>query len=208
MKDLLAIMAALLAAGSTIPYVIDTVRKQTKPNIVTWSTWSILTLVAAAAAFAAGEPRTAALIGASTISTAAVVVAGLWHGVAKFSWFDGLCQAGAVLGLGLWLLLDSPTVGIVIPVCIDFVALLPTVRHAWLRPGEETWQAFVIAVVASLLTLLSLSRFNVNSLLYPLYLFAANLLIVAIVIWRRLRTGVSLARVVKPPQSAEANATM
>src|SRR6476469_4023817 len=124
MKDILALCAALLAIVSVGPYIIDVIKKRTKPNIVTWFTWSILTGVATAAAIAADEPRTALLVGASTLCTGAVVVAGFFNGIAKFSWFDGLCQAGAVAGLALWIIFNSPTIGIVVPVVIDFIALL------------------------------------------------------------------------------------
>jgi hypothetical protein len=194
MKEVFAILGAGLAVVSTLPYIVDTIRKRTKPNIVSWMTWTILTLVATAASLAAREPRTALLIGASSICTGAVVVAGLWHGIAKFSWFDGLCQAGAVGGLVLWLVFDSPTIGIIVPVAIDFVAMLPTLRHSWLKPGEETWQTFLIGVIAPVLTILSLAKFSVNSLLYPFYLFVANLLIVVTVVYRRRQLGISMSR--------------
>lgn len=185
MKESLAIIAAIFATFATVPYIIDVFHKKTKPNIVSWFTWSLLTGIATAAAFAAHEPRTALLTGASTICSLGVVVAGSWYGIAKFSLFDALCQGGAIAGLVLWLLFDSPTIGIVVPVVIDFVAALPTLRHAWLKPAEETWQAFFIGVVAATLTLFSLQRLNIASTLYPAYLLVANGLIVATVLYRR-----------------------
>lgn len=201
MKDALALAAALLAIIAVVPYIIDVLKKRTKPNIVSWFTWTVLTGVATAAAIAANEPRTALLIGASTLCTAAVVVVGFWNGVAKFSWFDGLCQVGAVAGLVLWLVFNSPTIGIVIPVAIDFIVMLPTLRHAWLKPGEETWQTFFIGSLAAVLTMTSLDRLSINSVLYPIYLFVANGLIVLAVIYRRRQFGMSLSRAIVEPIS-------
>lgn len=197
MKDILAYIAAGVAILSVIPYITDVIRKRTKPNIVTWFTWTVLTGVATAAAWSAGEHRAALLIGASTLCTAAVVVAGVRYGIARLSWFDGLCQLGAIIGLGLWLVFKSPTIGIVVPVTIDFIVMLPTLRHAWLAPAEETWQTFVLSATAALLTVLSLSNWTLNGLLYPVYLLAANSLIVAAVIIQRRRSGISLTRVVR-----------
>ena len=144
MRDALTIVGALLATFSTVPYLIDIVRKRTKPNIVSWLTWTILTSIATAAAFAAHEPRSALLTLGATICCASVVVLGLKFGIAKFSKFDILCQVGAILGLIFWLVFDSPVIGIAVPVAIDFIGAMPTVRHGWLKPGEETWQTFLI----------------------------------------------------------------
>jgi hypothetical protein len=194
MKELIAVAGALVAAVSTIPYIIDTVKGRTKPNIVTWFTWTLLTLIAALAAFASHEPKSAYLLLANTFCTGLVVAVGLRYGTAKYSWFDGLCQLGTVAGLVLWLVFNSPTIGIVVPLTIDFIGMLPTLRHSWLKPAEETWQTFLIGVVAPLLTIVSLTRYNIASLLFPLYLFLANAAIVAVVITRRRQLGLSLAR--------------
>jgi hypothetical protein len=194
MRNLLALIGALLATISTLPYIIDIIKRRTKPNIVSWITWTMLTGIAMAAAFAAREPRTAILMLGSTVCTFAVVVLGLRYGIAKFSPFDGLCQLGAVVGLVLWLIFNSPSIAIIAAVTIDFIGMLPTLRHSWLEPQEETWQTFVIGIVAPLFTIVSLEAFNVASLLYPIYLVLANSAIVFAVIYRRKLLGISLAR--------------
>jgi D-alanyl-lipoteichoic acid acyltransferase DltB (MBOAT superfamily) len=193
-KEFLAIFAAALAAVSTFPYLVDIVRRKTKPNIVTWLTWTILTLISGLAALAAGEPRAALLLFGSTICTGAVVVLGLKFGIAKFSLFDTLCWIGAGLGLLFWLIFNSPTIGIVVPVIIDFVGMMPTLRHSYLKPDEETWQTFLIGIIAPILTIMSLNDFNINNLAYPLYLLLANTAIVATVVTRRRQLGLPLGR--------------
>jgi hypothetical protein len=193
-KELVALLGAALAAVSTVPYLIDIVRGKTKPNIVTWVTWTMLTVIAGSAALAAGEPKAALLLYGNSVCTGLVVVLGIKYGTAKFSRFDIFCQIGALLGLVFWLVFNSPTVGILVPLAIDFMGLLPTLRHSWLKPGEETWQSFLIGVVAPAFTIASLSRYNVASLVFPLYLLLANAAIVATVIYRRKLLNVPLGR--------------
>lgn len=192
MRNTLAWAAAIVAACSTLPYLVDIVKRRTKPNIVSWLTWTILTSIATAAAFAAGAPRSALLTLGSAICTAAVVVLGVYYGTAKFSRFDIVCQIGAFLGLALWLILKAPIWGIIIPVGIDFVAVLPTLRHSWLKPGEETWQTFIIGVIAASLTVVSLTDYSLAGLLYPAYLVIANGVIVLAVLGRRKHLGLGL----------------
>jgi hypothetical protein len=183
----LAAIGGIVAIVSVVPYVLDILRHKTRPNIVSWFTWTILTGIATAAAFAAHEPRTAILTLASTLCTGLVVVLGLRFGIAKFSLLDILCQIGAVVGLALWLIFNSPTIGIVVPVTIDFIAVLPTLHHAWLKPYEETWQTFFMATAAPVFTLVSLTTYTTASLLYPAYLLIANISITATILASRRR---------------------
>jgi hypothetical protein len=193
-KDSIAIIGALLTIVSVIPYVIDIIKHRTRPNIVSWITWTLLTSIAAAAAYAAHEPRTGLLMIACMICTLSVVVVGARYGIAKFSWFDGFCQAGAVAGLILWLMFNSPDIAIIATVSIDFLGALPTMLHAYKKPGEETWQTFGIGVLGPLVTIISLSRYNIASLLYPIYLVIANSLITGLIVGRRKQLGMNLRK--------------
>ncbi len=193
-REVLAVVAGLIALAAAIPYLIDIIKGKTKPNIVTWVTWSMLTIIGTAAAFAGHEPRTAYLILGDTVANILTVGLGLKYGIAKFTLFDGLCQIGAVSGLLLWLLFNSPVIAIVMVLAVDFFGLLPTLRHAWIKPQEETWQTFLIITGASILTLLSLNTFSAVSLSYPLYLLSANVSIVIVVIWRRKQLRLTLSR--------------
>jgi hypothetical protein len=100
----------------------------------------------------------------------------------------------AVLGLVFWLVFNSPTIGIVVPLAVDFIGGLPTIRHSWLKPAEETWQTFMVGVIAPMFTIASLTRFNIASLAFPLYLFIANTALVIIIITRRKQQGIPLSR--------------
>jgi hypothetical protein len=194
MKNALAIIGGLIAALSTLPYLIDIVRRKTKPNIVTWFTWTLLTGIATAAVFASHEPRAAILTLGSSICTGLVVILGLKYGIAKMSLFDGLCQLGAIIGLALWLIFNSPAVAIAFSLAIDFIVMLPTLRHSWLHPQEETWQTFIIGIIAALFILASLSDYNFASLAFPVYLMLADLLVASVIIYRRNRKGLTLSR--------------
>ena len=194
MREALAIIGAVIAALGTVPYLVDIVRGKTKPNIVTWLTWTMLTAISGAAALVAGEPKTAAFLFGNSLCTGLVVVLGLKYGTAKFSRFDVACQVSAVLGLVFWLVFNSPTIGIVVPLVVDFIGALPTVRHSWLKPAEETWQAFMVGVIAPMFTIASLTRFNIASLAFPLYLFIANTALVVIIVIPRKQQGIPLSR--------------
>src|SRR5258708_7484965 len=131
MKQALLVFSFCLALYAAVPYMVDIVKRKTKPNIVTWFTWTLLTGIATAAAFAAGEPRSAVITLAVSIQTGSIVLLGLKYGIAKMNWFDGLCQLGVLVALVLWLVFKSPLIAITGALIIDFIGLLPTAKHSW-----------------------------------------------------------------------------
>src|SRR4051812_17314343 len=108
MHDVLAVAGALISSTGAIPYIIDIVKGKTHPNLVTWVTYSLVNIVAALAAFNAGEPRTALLSFCAFLATGAIAFMGIKHGVRKYTTFDIACQILAVVGIILWQLTGNP----------------------------------------------------------------------------------------------------
>jgi hypothetical protein len=157
-------------------------------------TWTILLGIGTAAAFAAHQPRSALLTLGDTICTLLVVLLGIKYGIAKLSTFDAVCQFTAIVGLVLWIVFNSPLIAIIFAISIDFIVALPTFRHSWLHPKEETWQTFGIGVIASALALISLQEYRVSGWIFPVYLLLSNAAIALTIIYRRKQKGLSLAR--------------
>lgn len=181
-------LSVVSLVGSVVPYIIDVLRGKTKPNIVTWITWTLLTLVATIAEIAAGEYVTATVTAASALSTLSVVILGLKYGHAKYSRFDAACQTGVLFGFVLWYIFDSPLAAVWMALSIDFVGALPTIRHSWLQPHEETWVTFAISSFGALFAILALGNYNLVNLSYPLYLLIMDTVIAGVIIYRQKRT--------------------
>jgi hypothetical protein len=185
MNILFLALATIITLGSVIPYLRDIIAGKTKPNIVSWITWTLITGIATAAEIAGHQYITAILTGASMLETAIVVALGLRYGYVKYSRFDILCQISALFGLLLWLIFNSPSIGVVASVIIDFIGVMPTIRHGWERPYEETWIAFALCSVGGVLGLLALSTYTTTSLAYPLYIPLINALTAGVIIGRQ-----------------------
>ena len=136
MKTAFLIISTAVVLASVVPYLLDILRHKTKPNIVSWLTWTMLTGIATAAEIGAGEYVTAIFTGASTIETGLVVLLGLRYGFVKYARFDIVCQLAAIGGIILWQIFNSPEIALLATVAIDFVGALPTLRHGWQKPGE------------------------------------------------------------------------
>lgn len=188
MTTMLNTLAMVLVVISGLPYLRDTLRGKTKPNIVSWFTWTLLTAIGGTIALIEGELGIAMLTYANTLSTGSIVIAGLRYGYAEMGWFDAVCQLAAIAAIGVWQLMDSPLAALLIVIVTDAIGLLPTLRHSYLKPGEETLSAYLLVAAGSALALLTLDSFAAINLLYPVYLVCADMLVAVVLVSRRACT--------------------
>ena len=193
-KSILLIFGPALNLVSIVPYIIDIIRGKTKPNVVSWVTWTILTGVGTAAVIAQAGLISSLLPMSATLCTLSIVLLGFKYGFAKYSKFDIFCQVCAALGLALWLIFNSPLIALIAVLVIDAIAAMPTLVHAFKQPQEETWETFWVGSLAALLTLFSVSNLTVGKAAYPIYLMIANGGISITIIVMRLKRGYSLTR--------------
>jgi hypothetical protein len=185
MRSDLAFVAGCIAIFGAIPYILDTLKGKTHPNIVTWFTWTLLNVINAAAAWSSGAAQTAIFSTGGAIATGAILLVGLRYGLKQYSRFDVLCQGAALVGVVLWKLTDRPQIAVAINVVADFAGWLPTYRHAWRSPHAETWQTFALSGLSAVLTLISIQHYTFIALAFPLYIFCANSTIVSTILARR-----------------------
>lgn len=189
MKDALLLASAVLGIMSVFPYCYDIWRKKTKPNLVSWITWTLLSGITTAALISAGEYRAAFFAASATIAPGLVVLFGLRHGYVKYSQFDVICQIGAIFGIILWQLFNDPLLAVIASVTIDLIGAAPTVRHSWRKPFEETWQTYAISVFTVSLGIAGLEVYDFINLIYPVYLFLLCGLLTIIILYQRQRLG-------------------
>ena len=139
-----------------------------------------------------GQPVAAAFSGSVCIETLCVVLLGLRHGYVKYTPFDVFCQIGAAVGLVLWWIFNSAAVAVAAMVAIDFIGALPTIRHAWLSPAEETFSTYALSGAGAVFGLCALSTYNWVDVPYVLYVVIINVVFVAVILVSRARATARL----------------
>jgi hypothetical protein len=167
-------ITSILTFVSVWPYMYDIVRGRTKPRIVSWLNWSLLTGIAAFASLSAHEYTSAVVTGASSLETIGVAILAIRCGDKKIERLDVLCQIGAVVGLVLWFAFDSPLIALYATLIIDFTVALPTYRHCWYRPWEETPSAYYLCATGFFLAIFTVHNHTLAGYAFPVYLFLAN----------------------------------
>jgi len=171
----LIVLSSILTITSVVPYIIEIIKGTTKPRVVSWLTWSVLTGIACVASFSDGQIPSGVLMLAATLETALVVVLGLKHGDRKFERLDVYCLSGALFGLLLWFIFSSPAIAVLAAVGIDLIGAIPTLKHSWQKPYEETWSAFALAALGGGITVLIAGSWAPTAVAYPLYILVINI---------------------------------
>src|SRR5258707_13209164 len=105
-------LSAVLGAAGTVPYIVATVRRATRPRLVTWLTWCLLTAVAGAASASVGDYPSAAFSFVGTLATGLVLVAGLRFGDRSLTRLDVVCLLAVAVGFFRWRTLNLPEVAV------------------------------------------------------------------------------------------------
>jgi len=97
------------------------------------------------------------------------------------------------------MIFNSPAIGVWAAIIIDFVGLVPTIKHAWEAPGEETWLTYALVGIGgtcAVVPVLLHDHITVTAIGYPTYA-ALSLGSLSILIIIRRRFAVANAQSAK-----------
>ena len=171
-------------ARSGLPYVRDILRRSTKPERATWWVWTGLGVMSVIAQFQAGNRWSLAMTIASVLACAVIAFLSLTHGYGRFKVRDTAALVVAASGMALSQVLHSPLVALLIIIGVDMIGYSLTIAKTWHSPETETLSTWILASAGGLLGFLAVGSLNFTQVIYPIYIFVGNLLMVAIIVSR------------------------
>lgn len=182
-----AILLRLTAGGG---YLISTLRGKAKPNIVSWSLWSLTALIAFAAQIDKGGGSEALVTLAIAFGPLAVIAVAVLKGAQSLTLtrLDVWCLSLAIAGIILWIRTKDPLLALLMSIVADILASIPTVVKSYLTPQTESAAAYSLSIISMIVTLLTIRQWNVMSWAFPLYILVINLTFVTLILLpKRLR---------------------
>jgi hypothetical protein len=175
---IIGFISGILQVIAIVPYIKDTLKGTTRPNVVSQSLWTVLQIITVAAQFAAGASWSVIFLIAMTLNTCAVVfLCFRGYGYKKYGWFDYFCLVAAIASIVVWQVTQNPIWALIIAVTANLFATLPTVVKAYKEPKTENAKAWTIMLIASALGLASSTIWNVQNILFPIYFMGESGLI-------------------------------
>ncbi len=185
MKEILGVIAVILAFVAYIPYYRDILKGKTKPHIYSWFVWGFITAIIFALQVKGGGGAGAWVTLSAAIFSFIVFFLGLRNGDKDITRSDTIFFMAALAATGVWVFAKEPTLSVILLVTIDMLGFAPTIRKSWNKPNEETLFLWSLNGFRHGLSILALRSYNLLTLLYPLVWTVANFSFSLMLITRR-----------------------
>lgn len=201
------IVAGVLSVFAYLPYIIDTIRGQTRPQRSTWFIWSILSSVSFFAQVTEGATDSLWFSGVQASGTILVSLLSIRFGTGSFlNRADSFILTGAAFGLCLWYLTDSAVYALAIAIGISALGSVLTIAKAYRDPDSESILSWLVSFTSTIFAIISVGKLDAVILAYPVYLFVLyGSIIVAILLGWMTETvrGTTPAHYVRMPLKTE-----
>lgn len=187
-KDVFSICGGIFAVAGFIPYIRAIVLKETKPAKASWIIWAVLDTITFFGMYAK-HSLNGQMIGIIA-GVWIVVVLALKYGESGWTILDKSCLFGAFIGIILWIVFDSPVLGIMMSLSIIFLGSIPTFVSAWKDPSRENKLGWVIYWFSCVFTLAALPAWTVEDAAQPIIFFLIETVMIYILFVRPRRLSV------------------
>lgn len=167
MKEVLAVASLAFSIGANIPYVFETIQGKVKPERISWLLWTLLGgTYFLSAVFADGAVW---FTFGELVGPIAILLLSIKYGVGGKSRLDKYSLVVALIAFSLLFVLDGVLISLGLALLIDGIGAVLTIRKLLVDPASESRSFWTLAAVASVLAILSLHTYNLETLLFPVY---------------------------------------
>lgn len=207
MLQLIGILSGVLAVISYVPYIRDIVRrdvrnedlssswldsglymsKSAKPARSAWLIWTLAAIVAFLTQLQLGATFSLSLTAADALGSLVVFGLSFKYGYGGFMKRDLLGLLIVAASLVTWRITDDAFYGLTLSIAAMAVGAALTIWKTVEHPNHETYPAWILLWIASLLAAVSVGAFNIAQLAYPAYGFIFTGAILASIFLGRMK---------------------
>jgi hypothetical protein len=178
LQFLSGLLGSIFTVLCFIPYIITTLQGKTKPNRATWWVWGINGSVLCLGNLAAGADYTMLPLICAVVAQLCVAILSIKHGEGGWNRFDRKCLIASGISFLLWRILNYDIIAIILPLLIDILAALPTLKKSYYKPETEDLLTYALYTVGGLFTVLAIQDWSFEIAITPLYVLLINAVLV------------------------------
>lgn len=178
MRLFLGIAAVVLNTIGYYPYIRDILRGKVKPQRMTWGIWTILTSIFAVNQIANEGGWSSLFFVSTSILVLVTFLLSLKFGVGGFGKLDIICFIFALALFIYWATIQNTRISTLVAVNIDLIAIIPTIIKTFKLPDTESYPQWMLAGIGGLLSLFAVPKLDWALIIYPVYIFVANYVVV------------------------------
>jgi hypothetical protein len=145
----------------------------------------VISLLFVGTLYAQGDHNGIYIALAQLIGSFIILILCIKKGIGGSSKFDFLILFLALLSLIVWKTTDNPTLGLCMSIVTDLIAFTPTLIKTWQLPYTEEWKFYLSDVIAASLSILSITAYSLQNLVFPIYILLINTMSVILILYRR-----------------------
>lgn len=187
MKEFVIILAVSMSIIGNVPYLIDVIKKKIKPHPYTWFIWSIVSAVTFFGQLLKGGGAGVIPTAFAEIFTIIIFIFSLQYGFKHIDRKDNYFLIAALIGLIPWIMTKDPTISVIVVVCIDVIAFIPTLIKTYKRPDSEISILYIMNVTRHMLTLLLIRRYNIATSLHSVVMIVTNTLMAIFILRHKFK---------------------
>jgi hypothetical protein len=197
MKETFGLISGLVVIISVIPYAIGTYRRTIKPNLASWSVWSVICLALLLTYRSSGAKANIwpAVFGFTNPTLIAILA--IWRGERKWpNALEIVCVIIGLISIGMWCLVYDnqkwSSYALYLGIIADAVAAIPTIAFVWKSPGEDRPAAWLIFAVGYCLAIPAISEHTFANYILPVYMTVGPIVIAIPLVTYRVRLRIPL----------------
>lgn len=193
---LFGILSAFFALMGIIPYVIDIIKGNTRPQRAAFFILTIAAVISFFAQLHQGAHFSLYVALAFVVCNSIVLLLSIKHGIGGFRKIDKISLLLALGVLAIWYSTKSPALAIVCIVLFNSIAKFLVAHKVYYQPHTELLFSWATGIFAGIFSMLAVGKLDVILLLAPLQIFASSLMIVLIIKVRRNQRVNQVAHIV------------
>lgn len=174
-------LAAVFSILAYLTYIIAALKGKNRPSRASWFIWTVVGFIIATSYYYSGATTTLWVPVSNCIGQLVIFLLALKYGTKGWSSFDTLCITGALGGLALWGIFNTPLVALLANIFVDFMGALPTIKKTWKKPQEENCLSWLLFTLTNGTNILALNTWDFGVVILPVYLFAVSLTVTVLI---------------------------
>ena len=166
----MGILAGVISLLAYVPYIASIIRRKTVPSRTSFWILFFVGLITLLAYKESGASNTLFFLIGDLVGCFLIALLSLLYGKDGTQTFDKLCFFGAIVSLGLWFFFqEHPSVALISSLSVEFVAMIPILKKAYLNPFEEDITAWLLSFVAAVMNIYAIETWSFLVALIPIY---------------------------------------
>ncbi len=185
LSNISAVISLVLSCLLFVPYYSGIIKGETKPHILTWATWSVLTGLGFILSYSNGGGPGSFNFALQSLLCFTIVLYSFFQKEKNITNSDWITFCAAIFISILYFFSKDALLSIIFATIIDSLGYIPTFRKSYLSPQEEPTLTYILNSGSWFFSIGGLKTFSLVTLIFPTTLIVVSSSLVVFLIIRK-----------------------